>query len=136
MEALREQLDWAAPAMCHVEGQPSMAAFVTERLLPAWGGSCAGTVLPRQVERMTVSLREARMGRRSKGNATSPILVTASPLPLLSSSSGVVGAARSGADRRVVRRGGPRGHQRDGVRHEVVSGHVWGGLSKGPGCGH
>ncbi len=53
MEALREQLDWAAPAMCHVEGQPSMASFVTEHLLPAWGECCAGAARQQQLDEWT-----------------------------------------------------------------------------------
>lgn len=34
---LREQLDWAVPLLCYVDEAPSMAAFVSECMKPAWG---------------------------------------------------------------------------------------------------
>ncbi|GFR49551.1 hypothetical protein Agub_g11596, partial [Astrephomene gubernaculifera] len=45
VDLLRECLDWAVPLLWHVEGQPGMAAFVTERLRPAWAKTWAVPLL-------------------------------------------------------------------------------------------
>ncbi|GLC45837.1 hypothetical protein PLESTM_001785300 [Pleodorina starrii] len=45
VDLLREQLDWAVPLLCHVEGAPSMATFVSERLKPAWADTWVATLL-------------------------------------------------------------------------------------------
>ncbi|GIL73431.1 hypothetical protein Vretifemale_3550 [Volvox reticuliferus] len=45
VDLLREQLDWAVPLLCHVDGEPTMATFVSERLKPAWANTWAATLL-------------------------------------------------------------------------------------------
>ncbi|KXZ53428.1 hypothetical protein GPECTOR_7g1326 [Gonium pectorale] len=45
VDLLRDQLDFAVPMMWHVEGNPSMPAFVAERLKPTWAKTWTAPLL-------------------------------------------------------------------------------------------